>query len=246
MTVLEMAQDILSDMNSDSVNSINDTTESLQVAQILQSTYFNIIDGKHWPWLKELYQLTGLGLTTKPTHMQIPSNIIEVEWIKYNTRKLTDTRDYYTTIKYKTPEDFVEYLSLRNSSDSNTLVVTDYSNTPLNIITNKAPQYYTSFDDNYIVFDSYLSDVEDSMQTSKTQCYGRRYPTFTMSDTFVADLPVQMFSYFLNEAKSTCFLTLKQAQNQKAEQNSISQRRRMSQDAWKTAKGIKYPNYGRK
>lgn len=246
MTLLEMTQDILSDMNSDSVNSINDTTESLQVAQIIQSTYFNIIDGKHWPWLKELFQLTGLGLTAKPTHVQIPSNIIEVEWVKYNTRKSTDTRDYYTTIKYKTPEEFVDYLALRNSADSDITVVTDYSSTPLNIYTNKAPEYWTSFDDNYIVFDSYLSDVDTTLQTSKTQCYGRRYPTFTMSDTFTADLPVQMFSYFLNESKSTCFLRLKQVGDQKSEQHSVTQRRRMSQDAWKTAKGIKYPNYGRK
>ena len=33
--------------------------------------------------------------------------------------------------------------------------------------------------------------------------------------------------------------------NQKAEQISVSQRRRMSQDAFKIEKGIKYPNYGR-
>ena len=56
-----------------------------------------------------------------------------------------------------------------------------------------------------------------------------------------------MFTYLLNEAKSTCFLTLKQMANQKAEQVSVTQRRKMSQDAWKlqTEKGIMYPNYGR-
>jgi len=109
-----------------------------------------------------------------------------------------------------------------------------------------APTYYTSFDENYIVFDSYDSDVDTSLQNSKVQCYGKRYPTFTMSDAFTPDLPVQMFSYLLNEAKSTCFLTLKQAPNQKAEQHSITQRRRMSQEAWKISNGITYPDYGRK
>lgn len=67
-----------------------------------------------------------------------------------------------------------------------------------------------------------------------------------MSDTFTPDLPVQMFSYLLNEAKSVCFATLKQMANMKAEQASTTQRRRMSQEAWRIKNGIAYPNYGRK
>ena len=55
-----------------------------------------------------------------------------------------------------------------------------------------------------------------------------------------------MFSYLLNEAKSTAFLTLKQMANQKAEQQSVSQRRRMSQESWKITNGITFGNYGRK
>jgi hypothetical protein len=79
-----------------------------------------------------------------------------------------------------------------------------------------------------------------------TQYFGKRSVTFTLSDSFTPDLPVQMFSYLLNEAKSVCFATLKQVANVKAEQASISQKRRMSQEAWKIKSGITYPNYGRK
>jgi hypothetical protein len=38
MTLLEIVQDILSDMDSDEVNSINDSVESLQLAQMIKST----------------------------------------------------------------------------------------------------------------------------------------------------------------------------------------------------------------
>jgi hypothetical protein len=55
-----------------------------------------------------------------------------------------------------------------------------------------------------------------------------------------------MFTYLLNEAKSAAFLNLKQLPNAKAEQISVSQKRKMSQEAWKISNGIKYPNYGRK
>ena len=109
-----------------------------------------------------------------------------------------------------------------------------------------SPTYFTSFDDEYLVFDSYDIDVDSTLQTSKTQCQGKVRTSFSLVDTFIPDLPVQMFSYLLNESKSTCFLVLKQSANQKAEQHSISQRRRMSQEAWRVKKGITYPNYGRK
>lgn len=246
MTVLEIVKDILSDMDSDAVNSINDTVESLQVAQILQTTYFNIIDGKDWPWLYNLFQLNASGTVAKPTHMQLPVDIIEVSWLKYNKKTSTETRTKFADVSYKTPEEFMKLTNEKDSSSSTIQVVTDYSGLTINIQNNKAPQYFTSFDDEYLVFDSFDNTVDSTLQASKSQCFGKRYPTFTMADNFTPDMPVQSFSHLLNETKSVSFLTLKQAQNPKAEQHSISQRRRMSQEAWRIKKGITYPDYGRK
>jgi hypothetical protein len=245
-TLLRIVQDILSDIDGDEVNSINDSVEALQVASIVENTYYSIIDGKDWPWLKELFLLTGLGDTGKPSHLQIPEGIINVEFVKYNVRTSTDTNDKFITLKYKTPLEFVNIVNGRNSTATNVTVVTEFGETKLNITNDTAPQYWTSFDDNYIVLDSHDGDVDTTVQSSKTQCYGQRYPTFTQSDSFVPDLPVQMFSYLVNEALSTCSMRLKQAADPKAEQHSISQRRRMSQAAWKTANGITYPNLGRR
>ncbi len=42
-TLLEIVQEILSDMDSDEVNSIDDTTESEQVATIVKSTYLSMM-----------------------------------------------------------------------------------------------------------------------------------------------------------------------------------------------------------
>jgi len=245
MTLLEMTQDILSDMDSDEVNSINDSVESLQVAQIIKSTYYNIIDGRDYDFLYELFQLEPSGTNTRPTHMKLPENIIDLKYIKYNSRTLTDTKDRYIKIKYLNPEDFMEVVDKRDSSKANVTVVTDPTGISININNDKAPQYFTSFDDEYLVFDSYDSQVDTTLRNNKTQCHGKRSVAFTLLDTFTPDLPVQMFTYLLAEAKSTCFVTLKQMPNAKAEQISVSQKRRMSQDAWRLKNGIHYPNYGR-
>ena len=246
MTVLEMTQDILSDMNSDEVNSISATLEATQVAQIIKSTYFNIVEGKDLAHLKELFRLDS-GTSTRPTHMAIPETIIDVEWVKYNTKKLSGDKDLFTKIKYKTPDEFLYILEQRDSTDTtNIKVVTDPSNITLNINKTKVPLYYTSFDDETIVMDGYIATLETNLQQSKTNCFGKKAPTFTLSNTFTPDLPVQMFTYLLAEAKSNCFLTLKQMPNQKAEQTSISQKRKMAQEAFKLKNGITYPNFGRK
>jgi len=246
MTLLEMVQDIMSDMDADEINSINDTAEGLQVAQIVKSTYYNIIDGKDFPWLYELFQLNTSGTTARPTHMSLPEDIIDLKWIKYNNRKNTDTKDKYETIEYKQPDDFMAIVELRDSSDSKVTSVTDPSGVLINIYNDRGPKYFTSFDDETLVFDAYESAKETNLSNSNTSVYGKRSVTFTMSDTFTPDLPVQMFTYLLAEAKSTAFVTLKQMANPKAEQVSTSQRRRMSQESWKISNGIHYPHYGRK
>jgi hypothetical protein len=246
MSLLDIVQDILSDMDSDEVNSINDTTESLQVAQIVKTTYYNILDGRDYPWMHELFQIDSSATPSRPTHMKMPETIIDLDWIKYNCKKATDNKNIFKKITYKLPEEFMDIVDQRSSDDSKIVVINDPTGIKLNIYNDRAPQYFTSFDDEYLIFDAYDSAIENNLQSIKTQCFGKRATTFTLDDNFVPDMPVQMFSYLLNEAKSTAFLVLKQMPNQKAEQVSVSQKRRMSQEAWRLKNGISYPNYGRK
>lgn len=246
LTLLEIVTDILNDLDSDEVNSINDTVEAQQIAQIVKTTYFHIVEGRDWPHLNTLFQMEASGTGARPTHMRLPENAENVSWLKYNIRNSTDTKDNYREVVYKTPEEFLDMLDLRNSSNTNISVISDTSGVTLNIITDAPPTYFTSFDDEYLVFDSYDSVVDSTLQSSKTKCYGKRIPIFTIADAFIPDLPIQMFSYLKAEAKSVAFLALKQATNAKAEQQSVTGRRRMSQEAWRVKKGISYPNYGRK
>ena len=244
MSLLEIVQDVLSDMDSDEVNSINDTIESLQVANIVRSVYEHLIDGRDWGHLYSLYTLTASGDNALPTTLILPDNVEEVLWLRYNKKKITDVNDRYEEVKYKLPEDFINICNKRNSSDSTVvqMVVGDVS---LNILNNVAPTYYTSFDNDRIICDSFDIAVDDTLQSSKTQAYGKRLPVFTLTDSFVPDLPTNAFALLVNESKSACSLKLKQSPDQKAEQYAISGRRKMSQEAWKVSNGITYPNYGR-
>lgn len=181
LTLLDITQDILSDMSSDNVSSISDTAESERVAAIIKSTYFKVMEEKNWPHLGQTFQLTGLGDVTKPTHMQIPETIRRVKWLKYDTRKLVGNPTAYNDITYLDPEEFVNVLNGRDNTAANVQVVSD--NVTLNIRNDVAPSYWTSFDDTNIVFDSFDSTLDTTLQQSKTQCFGYYEPVWGTSFT---------------------------------------------------------------
>lgn len=78
-----MTQSILSSLGSDQVNSIGDTVESNQVAEILRQTYFNMLGRYDLPEHNRIQQLTSSGDNTKPTLMFRPDGVHRIEWVKY-------------------------------------------------------------------------------------------------------------------------------------------------------------------
>jgi hypothetical protein len=246
MTLLEIVQDILNDQDGDEVDSITETLESQQVANIVRSVYEHIIDGRDWPHLYELFQLTSSADADFPTYLTIPDDIEELQWFKYNKKQNVGDADKFEAVNYKPPKDFIEYCNQRNSTSDTVDTITDPSGVTIYVLNNSAPMFYTSFDNDTIICDAYDSDVDDTLQTSKTQCYGKRLPVFDLVDSYIPDLPTQAFALLVNEAKSAASLKLRQMPDQKAEQYAITGRRRMSQESWKVNNGITYPDYGRK
>lgn len=245
MTLLEIVQDILSDMDSDNVNSISDTVEAQQVAQIIKTTYREIIDSREWPHLKKIVQIDSVSSGSYPTHMILDEDIRYVNWIKYDKALATDTRKKYIDIQYLEPKDFLDEIMGRNEDNSNVDSITDYGGTYLLIVNDEHPTYWTSFDDEHIVFDSYNSDVDSTITTAKNQAEVYQETSWTHTDGAYPNLPEKAFSYLLSESKSVCFEKLKQVANAKEEQRSRRQRTYLAREKWRTNGGIKYPNYGR-
>lgn len=245
-TLLQIVQAILDEMDADSVNSIDDTIESAQVANVVRGCYEELIANRNWPHIKHLIQLEASGSTDYPNYMRIPDRLKELEEVRYDRRKSVSDGKLFQRVVYKSPEDFLDFINNRNSSADNVKVVQDKSGVELLIYKDKAPEYYTSFDDDWIVFDSYNQAVEDTLQKSKTQATAYIVPKWEHSDSAIPDLPDEAFPLLIEESKATAFFTLKQMINDKAEQKAQRQNRWMSRKAWRVNGGIVYPNYGRK
>lgn len=97
--LLDLTQNILSALNSDEVNSISDTTESRQVAEIIRTTYYNLLVRAELASHRKLFQLTSSGDPTSPVLMYKPEeSVVKLEWIKYYDSSTTDTTDSFDFI----------------------------------------------------------------------------------------------------------------------------------------------------
>lgn len=232
LSLLEICQNILNAMDSDKVNSIDDTEESLMVAEIVKEAYLYLMSKRDWPHLTELTTLEGVADVLRPTYMKIPDTINKVLWIKYNKKKVT----------YMEPEDFKDMIDTRTFQagvvDANGYYIS------------QDPVYWTSYDDQYIVFDGYLASTDSTLQASKSACYAVHEAEWVHEDDAIPDLPEKFFPTLVAEAKSASFLNLKQQANAKEEGKSKLGQLQMHMESRKNKKADHKTNteinYGRK
>lgn len=246
MTVLGIVQDVLNDLDGDFVNSIDDTEESQQVAAIVASTYRAMLSNRNWPHTNRTVNLTPSTDNLLPTHMSLVDAIKELISVYYDKRKNTETAIRMGLVKWKEPDDFLRYTYSRNSDNDNIETINDPSGIKLLIQNDKAPDYFTTFDDTTLVFDSYDSEMDSTLQANKTLARAYIIPTFTLSNEFIPDLPDEAFAAFVEEVKSKCAYKLKQFEDVKSEQEAARQGRWLSRKDWRVHGGIRYPDYGRK
>jgi hypothetical protein len=143
-----------------------------------------------------------------PHQMTVPSNVERIEWIRYGGTEVT----------YRSPLDFVNLTSMREGGDETDLIG------GLTILTDRDPRFYTSFDDDTLVFDAYDRTVGATLMQSKTLCWGQRSLPFLLEDTFIPALPLDMFPRLLAEAKAACFVNYKQVANATEERRARNQK----------------------
>jgi len=246
MTLLEVVQSTLDAMNHDPVNSISDTVESLQIAEEARVTYYDLMDRDDWPHLYKLIPLEAVADTARPNFLKMPSEVVRIYNLKYETTKSTDDHRTFEFIKYCPPKEFLDRIHTRRTDNTDVTVVLNFDNVPMFILNDEAPTFWTSFDDEYIVFDSYDSAVDTTMQSSKSLVEAKVIPAWTSSDTFVPDMPEQMFSVFLAEVRAAAFTYWKQGQSPKDEQRAARGISRLRKDARKIDEQDRKVRYGRK
>lgn len=234
MTLLEMVQGVLNEMDSEPVASLSDTLEAYQVARVIQDIYFNYTVNEDLPESQQLVQLDVYSDSEFPTFLKYPTKVKEVRKLLY----LID--DVWTEIYYKDPECFFKDMPRAGTEDTST----DPSGT-YTVFNTRRPTYYTTVDQDTIIFNSYNKHVDDTIQAHKTRVFATVYPEFKIEDSFIPDVSDQTLAYIYAEAKAYCFDLFKGGTTSKQEQIAKRLRSGIQNDNYRTKQKNRRPRYGR-
>lgn len=215
LTLLEVVQSYLNATDGWNVSSISDTSESEQVALIAKEVFFEVVnDIKDWKYNQKLIKLDSLADLTKPNYLSIPSSFQKIKFseVRYNKRtELTGNNSIrYGLVDYLSPQDWLDCMNQRAVGLNDSQLVQDFSGVSF-VIKNKAPPTFcTSIDDKYLIFDSFNSDVEDTLQSSQSQIIATVEKTFTIEDQHLIDLPDDFMPDYLSLVKARASEYLRQ------------------------------------
>ena len=251
-SLLQLVQRILESMDSDEVNSFADTAESLAVANIVKECYFDIISEIEPKETEGLFHLDASTDNLKPVQMFLPSHVSNIHWMKYNVGpSIVDTN--YRDLCYLDVDQFFNFsngLDVNESWVDSQEVVISGQTFRLKYRNDQFPSYFTSIDDNIILFDSIDKTVEDTLTATRTYGYGGLIPVFNMNDNFIPKLDARQFQLLLNAAKAQAFIEIKQVENAKAERKErrhkiLAYREQNNTDPRSEVKKRKRKGYGR-
>lgn len=240
-TLLKYVQMVLSAMDSDEVETITETVESIQIADLIEQCYFEIIDRRDWEFLKHRVRQLDAGTTV--ADLLIPADVMHVEAVRYKNFDTGKMQDVF----YIPPDEFLHMQQRLTTTDSNVDSVTISDSVTMGVYNDRSPTYWTSFDEDTIFFNAYDSDNEASGLTeASSTILATVEPSWTADDAFIPDMPSRMQSLLLNESLSAAWLYLKQTANPKAESIARRQFARMEILERRTVADIKEKDYGRK
>jgi hypothetical protein len=250
-TLLNIVQDILSSLDSDEVNSISDTVESMQIARLAEQLFYDIAVDVDLHEHEGFIELLSSGDLTKPCVMTLPTEVSDIEWINYDNKLDGDTVPDYKPVQFMEFQEFLRMTqSLRLQPNTGVaVVIQDTEKFDIIYRKDKQPQFYTTLDGTTLIFDSFDNTVDSTLQKSKIMAFGNRYPIFLIQDNYTPDLDPAQFPYYINRLKVRAFAELKQTQNAEAAGEARRQKV-VSQVRKQRTSGLSFfervPKYGRK
>ena len=137
-----MVQNILAAMSSDEVNSISDTVESMQVAQIIQNKYYDIVARGDLRLDEQLFQLNPSDSLLSPTLMFLPAGVSRISWLQYydtNPEDNTTQTSQFGAYSHDLNVDVISTIQWSTFSSSTVTIPTTFPSTVIFTLSTPVP-----------------------------------------------------------------------------------------------------------
>ena len=244
MTLLEITQAVLASMDSDDVNAIDDTEESIQVAGEIRFAYEELMSQKEWAHLNSVCNLTSLGDTSRPTTIALDDSIAVITGMNYEVTDTGDANRSFSDILYQEPKLFLKNARQLGSGDAN-VEVSVQDGVEFFVKNDTMPTHWTSFDNENVVMNNYKNTVESTLQGDKATVECTKHSEWTEEDTFIPDLPEKMFPLLLAASKEACHLYFKQQVSPIDSKRAVRGLNKMREDDERAHSNRRRPRFGR-
>lgn len=204
LNLLKVVRNYLDYVDGFQVDSIYDSDESIQAANIAEHVYYTLIDKNRdgIPTTSQIATLESSLDLNSPCLMRIPDVVTRIHnsEVRYNGR----------VVKYIAPAYFLKLLDGRTQTHNTFTMM--YNGVPFILENDKAPNYCTSFNDGELVFDSYDKNEDSTLQSSKSAVLFNDHPVFLLEDSFIIPLPARMHSGYQDVVINECCEALRDIQ----------------------------------
>lgn len=217
-TLLYTVQRVMEKLNLDPVNAISDSEDALLVSREAETTFYDMLTRGEWKQNLELLKVESVSDLNSPTVLRLPDNVSTIKSVRYDCTYPDKNKDI-RVIEWRSPEEFLTK-SYSLNTDMDNVQGCEVSGHTVFVENNRMPLYYTSFDNEYLVFDAYVKDIEDTLNAAKTTCYGETTPSWLEEDTFVIPLQDNLYPLFLATLTSACSMYLNSEISQEDERRA--------------------------
>lgn len=164
---------------------------------------------------------------------------------------MTSYRVTWKELEYMDPVDFTKMCMSRDRCTDEVRTITistgisdDFE---LNVYMDREPKYWTSYDDEYIVFDAYQVAKGSTLVSSDIQMFvteAKEYDIFT--NTARPPIPNNFDTYFINQVISIASEELRQIINEQAAMTAKRQYTKLRELEAKVKTDREYADYGKK
>jgi hypothetical protein len=241
-TILKLVQDLGEGINTDEIDTLDETEEVVRIQNILEQTVKEILDRKTWEFMKD--KVRQLDVRTDATQLNtllIPDDVILIKCLRYK-----DDQGKFYNVTYLQACDFIKKIQSRTSTDTDIDIITNSDGVELLVRNDIVPRYWTSFDEETITFDAYNLATGSGNLIADSVIIADVMPVTDFTDpTAVLNIPERMETLVFNEALTTCNYRIRQTRDPRADRVARRQGISLRENEHKTKKDKKVRRYGR-